>query len=511
MPYHIGIDVGTSSAKTLVINESGEIVYSIAPEYDFATPRPGWAECDPAHWWKAIVEALQSIFAQTDITAGDIAGVGLTGQMHGLVMLNSAGEVLRPCIMWNDQRTAQQCAELTEQVGPDKVLQLTGNPVLPGFTAPKIKWVQANEPEVFAQTAKILLPKDYIRYRLSGEFFTDVSDASGMGLLDVAQRNWSDEMREACGVPRDWLAEVTESPVASTKVSAEAAKLTGLKEGTPIIAGGGDQAAQAVGCGIVREGVVSATFGTSGVVFAHADEYLVEPHGRLHAFCHAVPGKWHLMGVMLSAAGSFQWYRNALGQEEVAAAKAAGKDPYEVLSAAAEDAPAGCEGLLFLPYLSGERTPHPDPHARGVFFGLSLRHQKKHLTRSVMEGITFGMRDSLELMRDLGIAPTEVIASGGGAKSPFWRQMMADIFGATITTNNASEGAALGAAILAGVGSGAYESVEAACEQTLREINRTEAGEHRAIYNDFYTHYAALYPALKPRFAALAETVEKHF
>ncbi|MEO0795359.1 MAG: xylulokinase [Verrucomicrobiota bacterium] len=510
MAYLIGIDVGTSSAKTIVINESGDIVFTIAPEYDFATPRPGWTECNPEDWWQAIITAIKAIFEQTDLTADDIAGVGLTGQMHGLVMLGNDGQVLRPCIMWNDQRTAAQCATLTERVGAEKVLSLTGNPVLPGFTSPKILWVKENEPEVYAKATKILLPKDYIRFRMSGEFFTDVSDASGMGLLDVAKRNWSDEMLAACDVPREWMAEVTESPVASTKVNAEAAKLTGLKEGTPIIAGGGDQAAQAVGCGIVREGIVSATFGTSGVVFAHSDEYRVEPNGRLHAFCHAVPGKWHMMGVMLSAAGSFQWFRNALGDPEAAEAKAQGKDPYSVLTDLAATAPAGSEGLLFLPYLSGERTPHPDPDARGVFFGMSLRHSKAHLTRSVLEGITYGMRDSLELMRDLGINPTEVIASGGGAKSPFWRQMMADSFGASITTNNATEGAALGAAILAGVGSGVYDSVDTACTATLKEVTRTECGADQQRYNDFYQHYTALYPALKDQFGSLAKTVDRY-
>ncbi|GHC07453.1 xylulokinase [Cerasicoccus arenae] len=507
--YLIGIDVGTSSAKTLVMDERGNIVFTIAPEYDFATPRPGWAECNPEDWWTAILAALKAVFEQTDVRAEDIAGIGLTGQMHGLVLLDAAGQVLRPCIMWNDQRTAQQCAAITGKVGARRVLELTGNPVLSGFTAPKVVWVRENEPEIFAQAAKILLPKDYIRYRLSGEYFTDVSDASGMALLNVAKRDWSNEMLEACGIPRSWMAEVTESPIASTRVNAAAAALTGLKEGTPIIAGGGDQAAGAVGCGIIQEGIVSATFGTSGVVFAHSDEYRVEPEGRLHAFCHAVPGKWHLMGVMLSAAGSFQWYRNALGGEEIAAGRAIGEDPYTLLTRAAETAPAGSEGLLFLPYLSGERTPHPDPNARGVFFGLSLRHAKPHLTRSVLEGITFGMRDSLELMRGLGIAPTEVIASGGGAKSPFWRQMMADIFGASITTNNASEGAALGAAILGGVGAGVFDSVESACASTLQETSRVEPESAQKLYAALYERYTALYPALKGEFRALARVMEE--
>ena len=301
--YLIGLDVGTSSAKAILIDEAGEVVDTVAPTYDFSTPRPLWAESDPKDWWEATTKALRTLTEK--VGPENVAGLGLTGQMHGLVMLDGGGRVLRPCIMWNDQRTESQCAAITERVGVERVLQLTGNPILPGFTAPKIAWVRENEPEVFAQVDKILLPKDYVRYRLTGEFFTDVSDASGMSLLDVANRAWSEEMISALEIPSTWLPEVTESPVASSRISPKGASATGLVAGTPVIAGGGDQAAQAVGCGIVSEGVVSATVGTSGVVFAHSDEYRVDPEGRLHAFCHAVPGRWHLMGVMLSAAGSF--------------------------------------------------------------------------------------------------------------------------------------------------------------------------------------------------------------
>ena len=512
MSQHLlGIDVGTSSAKLILINEAGEVVFTTSPEYPFETPRPGWAECDPENWWQAIVRGLGELFAKTGLAAADIAGVGLTGQMHGLVLLDSAGEILRPCIMWNDQRTASQCASITAKVGAEQVIQLTGNPVLSGFTAPKAVWVQENEPDIWKQAAKMLLPKDYIRYRLSGGFYTEVSDASGMSLLNVAERNWSAEMLAACGIDRAMMPEVTESTVASTQVSDAAAKATGLAAGTPIIAGGGDQAAQAVGCGIVREGVVSCTLGTSGVVFAHSEQYRVEPEGRLHAFCAAVPGQWHLMGVMLAAAGSYQWFRNQLGQEEIARGEREGKDPYLYLNELADSVPAGSEGLLFLPYLSGERTPHPDPDARGAFVGLSLRHGKAHMTRAVLEGVTYGLCDSLELMRGLGIEPRTVVASGGGAKSPLWRQLLADIFRAEIATVNATEGAAYGAALLAGVGAGVYRDVYAAVDETLAYSPAASPGQDAPVYADFYPRYRALYPALKDEFGALAKVVDKHF
>jgi len=510
MSYLIGLDVGTTSAKTVLIDAWGRVIFTTAPAYEFRTPKPLWAESDPADWWVATVAALRELLAKSGVAPGEIAGIGLTGQMHGLVLLDAKGEVLRPCIMWNDQRTAKECAALTKKVGRSQVLRLTGNPVLPGFTAPKILWVAQHEPQVYRRIAKVLLPKDYIRYKLSGEFFTDVSDASGMSLLDVAKRRWCDEMLRACNVPRAWLAEVTESPVASTRISTVAAKLTGLLAGTPIIAGAGDQAAGAVGCGIVKPGVVSCTLGTSGVVFAHADKYCPDPQGRLHAFCHAVPGKWHLMGVQLSSAGSLQWFKNNFGGEETALEKAGGPNAYESLTQAAAKVSPGCEGLIFLPYLSGERTPHPDPHARGVFFGLTLRHGKPHLTRAVLEGVAYGLRDAVELMRGLGIKPKEIVASGGGARSVLWRQILADNFDTPIVTNNATEGSAYGAALLAGVGAQVWSSVEAASSTAIKETSRLKPGPAKKVYRDFYSHFRTLYPILKDEFAALAETVAKH-
>jgi xylulokinase len=497
MPYFIGLDIGTSSTKAVVIDESGKVVYTTVPAYKFETPKPGWAQSDPADWWEASMQALQHITAR--FHPDDIAGVGMSGQMHGLVLLDAKGAVLRPAIMWNDQRTAAECTELTEEIGAEKVIQLTGNPVLTGFTAPKIRWVQKHEPDVWAKVAKILLPKDFIRLRLSGEYATEVSDASGMSLLDVGQRDWSDEMLAACRVKREMLGTLTESTAVSAKVSAEAARLTGLKEGTPIIAGGGDQAAGAIGCGIVRPGVVSCTLGTSGVVFAHAEEFRPEPQGRLHAFCAAVPGKWHYMGVQLSCAGSYQWFHDALGDG----------CSFEELNALAQAVPAGSEGLFFLPYLSGERTPHPDPDARGSFIGLSLRHGKGHLNRAVLEGVTYGLRDGLELMRGLGLQPKEIIGSGGGVKSPLWRQILADNFKCPLVSVNASEGAAYGAAVLASVGVGQYENVETACDIMIKETGRTEPSEAGiATYDAYYPRFTELYPALRKAFGKIARTVE---
>jgi xylulokinase len=509
--YLLGIDIGTSGSKALLINTAGKVVASQTTSYPMFTPRPLWAEQNPQDWWEATKTSIKGVLAEAGISASEIAGIGLTGQMHGLVLLDQTGAVIRPCIMWNDQRTMDQCKAVTEAVGLENVLRLTGNQILPGFTAPKIKWVQENEQENYGRIAKVLLPKDYIRYKLSGAFFSEVSDASGTALFDVGQRRWSAEMLEAFDVDRAWLPEVTESPVPSTTVSPEAAAQTGLKAGTPIVGGGGDQAAQAIGTGILREGEVSVTLGTSGVVFAASESYRVQPEGLLHAFCHAVPGMWHLMGVMLSAAGSFRWYRDTLGDFEVQQAAESGEDPYDVLTAAAAEAPAGSEGLIFLPYLTGERTPYPDPNARGVFFGLSLRHTKAHMTRSVLEGVTFGLRDSMELMQDLGVRIDAIRASGGGAKSPLWLNILANIFNTPILTNNAVEGAAFGAALLAGVGTGVYADVFAACDTVLQINKRIDPDDRVGVYQDFYELYHALYAPLHPLFDQDAALVDKHF
>ena len=496
----LGIDVSTTATKALLMDEHGRVFAVVATEYPFETPHPLWSEQDAALFWNGTVQSIRQVIAQANVNAREIVAVGLTGQMHGATLLDAHGEPLRPCILWNDQRTAKQCVDITERVGAERVLQLTGNPVLTGFTAPKILWVRENEPELYSQVAHILLPKDYARYKLTGEFFSDVSDSSGTSLFDVGNRAWSDEMLHALDIPRVWMPQVTESPVVSARINADAARATGLLEGTPVVGGAGDQAAGAIGMGIVRAGLVSVTLGTSGVVFAPSDAYRVEPRGRLHAFCHAVPGKWHLMGVMLSAAGSFRWYRDALGAHEKAIAQQTGADVYDVLTRDAATAPAGSEELFFLPYLTGERTPHPDPNARGAFIGLTVRHNKAHLTRAVLEGVSYGLRDSFELMRELGVSATQVRASGGGARSPLWRQILADVFDTEIATVNVSEGAAFGAALLAGVGAGVYASVESACQSIVAITGTTEPGFAKSVYAKNYPRYRALYPALKNHF-----------
>ena len=504
--YLLGIDVGTSSVKAVLIQPDGTVLATASPEHTFETPKPLWAESNPEAWWEGTIRSVQMVLEQSGVDGKDVAAMGLTGQMHGLVLLDGSGAVLRPCIMWNDQRTAAECAEITEAIGSSEVLGITGNPVLPGFTAPKVAWVKKNEPDVYAKAEHLLLPKDYVRYRLSGELVMDVADGSGTALIEVGARTWSDRMVEASGTQASWLPQLMECAEVSAALSAEAAALLGLRAGIPIAAGAGDQAAQAVGSGIFEEGTLSATFGTSGVVFAHSKEFRVEPDGKLHAFCSAVPGQWHLMGVMLSAAGSLQWFRNNLGELEMKREQAGEGDAYSLLVERAMQAPVGSEGLFFMPYLSGERTPHPDPLARGGFVGLTLRHSKAHLIRSVIEGVTFGMRDSLELMRNLGIEPAEIVVSGGGASNPSWRQIMGDIFGARVMTVNATEGAAFGAALLAGVAGGIYSSVEASCRQTIRPSEQAEPlSSSRESYEAFYQEYVKLYPTLKDHFHRVAE------
>ncbi len=504
-PYLLGIDIGTSGAKALVVDSAGNVIASATEEYPLDTPRLLWSEQNPEDWWSGCQRAIQRVLA-SGVAAADIAGVGLTGQMHGLVLLDKDGHVLRPAILWNDQRTGRQCEEITAWAGGlDRLLALTGNAVLPGFTAPKIVWVAEHEPEVYDRAAHVLLPKDTIRYRLTGEFATEVSDASGTALFDVANRRWSAEMAGLLGVPMSWLPVCTESDVVSGRISAAAAAATGLRAGTPVVGGGGDQAAQAVGSGIVRGGIISVTSGTSGVVFAHADRFAAEPQGRLHVFCHAARGAWHAMGVMLSAGGAFRWFRDALGQLEKMAALETGADPYDLLTQAAGRVPPGAEGLLFLPYLTGERCPYPDPNARGAFVGLTLRHGKAHMVRAVLEGVSFGLRDSLELIRGLGVPIEQVRASGGGARSSLWRQIQADVFNTELVLINVTEGAAFGAALLAGVGAGLYSDVHQAVAAAVRVVSRTQPDPAAAaVYERLYPSYQALYGALKPTFDALA-------
>ncbi len=504
--YLMGIDVSTTGAKALVIDAQGNVIASATEEYPLYTPKPLWSEQNPEDWWQGVIRAVTRVLAAPGVTAEEIAGIGLTGQMHGMVLLDDAGRVLRPAILWNDQRTGPQCEEITAWAGGLKrTVELTGNAVLPGFTAPKVVWVRENEPAVFERVAQVLLPKDYIRYRLTGEYATEVSDASGTALFDVGNRRWSATMAGLLAIPMGWLPHVDESHVVTGRVAESAARLTGLKAGTPVVGGGGDQAAQAVGSGIVRPGIVSVTSGTSGVVFAHADSYAPEPAGRVHVFCHAVTGAWHAMGVMLSAGGAFRWLRDAMAGEEKAAAAASGRDPYELLTEQAARVPPGSEGLLFLPYLTGERCPYPDPNARGAFVGLTLRHGKGHLVRSVLEGVSYGLRDSLELIKGLGVPIDQVRASGGGAKSPLWRQIQADVFGTELVLVDVTEGAAMGAALLAGVGAGMYGDVREAVDAAVHVTSSTKPqADAAAEYERGYALYRDLYPALKPTFDALA-------
>jgi len=502
MAYLIGIDVGTTGTKTLLIDEGGNLMASALYEYPMYTPRPLWAEQDPEDWWQATVSGLREVLEKSGVKPQEIAGLGLTGQMHGMVLLDAEGNVLRRCIMWNDQRTAKQCQWIMDTVGRERFLELAMNPALPGFTAPKIIWTRENEPEVYSRVAKVLLPKDYIRYRLTGVYATEVSDASGTVLLDVRRRQWSEEILEKLDIPREWMPRCSESPEISGHVTAEASKLTGLPEGLPVAGGGGDQAAGAVGTGVVEPGLASVILGTSGVVFAYTEEPRRDPQGRLHTFCHAVPGKWHVMGVTLAAGGSFRWFRDTLGLEEKDVATLMGQDPYELLTREAAEAPIGAGGLLFLPYLSGERTPYPDPNARGAFIGLTLRHDKRHLVRAVLEGVAYSLRDSVELFRELGIPLKQGRAGGGGARSPFWRQMVADVFNMELVTVNVTDSAAFGAALLAGVGTGIYSTVPEACRTTIRVVERTEPLE-AAKYEPYYAVYRSLYQALKPAFDRL--------
>lgn len=494
MKYFIGIDTSTTATKALLMDENGQVLGVASNEYPFETPQPLWSEQDPALWWHAAAESIRQVLAKTSVEAADVKGIGLTGQMHGLVLLDENGDVLRPAILWNDQRTGPQCDAIRFKLGREKLIQITGNDALTGFTAPKILWVQEHEPEIWKRARHILLPKDYVRYKLTGEFASDRAGGAGTILFDLAKRDWSPEVLAALDIPAEYLPKTYEgTDVTGTLSSAVAADL-GLPAGIPVFGGGGDQAAAAVGTGAVRAGVVSLSLGTSGVVFATTDGPFIEPEGRLHAFCHSVPGKWHLMGVMLSAAGSLRWHRDTFAPNTA----------YDTLLEPVAQIPPGSDGLFFLPYLTGERTPHPDPLARGAFVGLTVRHSFPHLTRAVLEGVSFGLRDSFELMKSAGLENiSQVRVTGGGARSPLWRQILADVLGAVIVTVNAEEGAAYGAALLAAAGSGVFRSVESACDATIQITGSTIPGKDQEVYERFYPLYRDLYPALKPTFHAV--------
>lgn len=492
----LGIDISTTGAKALLIDGQGQVLGSAVTSLSLSTPRPLWSEQHPHDWWQGVAQSIRQVLADNQVSGQEIAAVGLTGQMHGLVLLDEQGQVLRPAILWNDQRTAKQCDDMRRIVGRERLIQICGNDALTGFTAPKVLWVKDNEPEVFARARHILLPKDYIRFRLTGEYAMDKADGSGTILFDLRQRDWSQELLEALEIPAAWLPPTFEGPEATGCISAQAAAETGLPEGIPVMAGGGDQAAQAVGVGAVEPGIIALTLGTSGVVFASTPSALIQPEGRLHAFCHALPDTWHFMGVMLSAAGSLQWYRDTLAPDT----------SFNDLLSQAEGVEPGSEGLLFLPYLSGERTPHPDPAARGAWVGLTLRHGRGHMTRAVLEGVAFGIKDSFTLIQQAGLGEIrQVRVSGGGARSALWKQILADVLEVELVEVNTTEGAAYGAALLAGVGAGIYPSVADACRSAVQITGSTRPGADSPAYQQIYPRYQALYPALKPAFDEMAE------
>ena len=495
MSYFLGIDVSTTATKALLTDETGAVMATAAEEYSFDTPQPLWSEQHPHLWWNGAVRSIRAALEESGVDPTNVAGVGLTGQMHGLVLLDADGEVLRPAILWNDQRTAAECDEIHDKVGRDDLIAITGNEALTGFTAPKLLWVRNNEPELYERIRAVLLPKDYVRYRLTGEYATDRAGAAGTLLLDIRSRDWSERLLDRLDLPAVWFPPTHEGPEVTGTVSSTAAEATGLPTGIPVVGGGGDQSAQAVGVGAVREGIVALTLGTSGVVFASVNEPFIDPQGRLHSFCHAVPGRWHLMGVMLSAAGSLRWYRDVIAPEL----------SFGELLEPARNVSIGSDGLLFLPYLTGERTPHADPSARGAFVGLTVRHGRDHMTRAVLEGVAFGLRDSFELMASAGLsAVDQVRVSGGGARSELWRQILADVLDVELVTVNTTEGAAYGAALLAAVGTGHWPSVEAACDATVHVTGMTAANPSSVRrYEGFYRAYGGLYPALRPTFSVL--------
>ncbi|MEN8238414.1 MAG: xylulokinase [Actinomycetota bacterium] len=493
MSYFLGIDVSTTATKALLMDADGSVVAIGRSEYGFDTPKPLWSEQSPESWWNATVDAIRQALASAGVDGSSVRAIGMTGQMHGLVLVDRTGDVLRPAILWNDQRTQAECDEIRELVGRERLISVTGNDALTGFTAPKILWVSRHEPEVYENVEHMLLPKDYVRYRLTREYATDKAGASGTILFDLAGRDWSSQIARDLGIEPSWLPQTFEGPEVTGELTGEAAAATGLVPGTPVVAGGGDQAANAVGVGAVSPGVIAMSLGTSGVVFASADHPEIEPEGRLHAFCHAVPDMWHLMGVMLSAAGSLRWFKDTVAPDA----------SYRAIDEGAASVPAGANGLLFAPYLSGERTPYPDPLARAAFVGLTLRHDVGHMARSVMEGVAFGLRDSVELIASMTTLG-EVRISGGGAASALWLQIIADVTGMPVRVVGTPEGAAHGAAILAATGSGAFASVARASEAAVELGPPTEPGGDLAVYEDAYGLYRGIYPALRTTFTGLS-------
>jgi xylulokinase len=483
----LGLDIGTGGTRAVVVSERGDVVASASEEHaPFRSDFPGWAEQDPEDWWRAAQKAIRAVVGE--LGGGRIHSVGLTGQMHGAVMLDADGKVLRPALIWCDQRTDKECEWLHREIGRERLIELTANPALPNFTLTKLLWVKQHQPEIFARIAHVLCPKDYVRYRLTGTYAMDVQEASGTLLLDVANRRWSSEVARITGIPEAWLPQLFESPEVCAHISAEAAAVTGLKTGLPVVAGAGDQGAGAVGMGILEPGSVSATIGTSGVVFAATAAPTRDPQGRLHTFCHAVPGRWHVMGVTQAAGLSLRWLRDTIAPGE----------SYDALTAEAAKVPAGSDGLLWTPYLLGERTPHLDSQARAAFVGLTAGHMRSHLVRAVLEGVAYSLNDTFTLFAELGIPVKGVRLGGGGARGPLWREIQASVYGHTVDVLAAEEGGAFGAALLAGVGAGAWPDLDAACAEAItvaQQIEPDEAAQER--YAVGYQGYRRVYPALR--------------
>ena len=503
MSYFLGVDIGTSGTKTLLIDNEGKIHAEASKTYGLSHPKPLWSEQDPQDWWDATAATIRSVLKKSWAKKEEVKAIGLSGQMHGSVFLDKKDAVIRPALLWNDQRTASQCEEIEKLAGGrKKLISMVANPALTGFTAPKILWLRENEPKNFDKCEKILLPKDDVRRRLTGEYATDVSDASGMLLLDVAKRKWSKKLLGKLQLDESLFGDVYESEDVTGTLTAEAAKLLGLTTDCMVVGGAGDCAANAIGTGVVNAGTLSTSVGTSSVMFVHSNKVKVDPEGRLHTFCHAVRGKWHMMGVTLTGGGALNWFVENLCQELTAKTK----DPFKVLNAEAAAVPPGCEGLFFLPYLAGERTPHADPDARGCFVGLTLKHTRGHMVRAIMEGVMFAMRDSLEIMGEMKVPVKQMRASGGGAKSPLWRQIQADVFGHAACTINAEQGPAYGVALLAAVGAGEYKNITEACKANIEVIEKMPAvAKAKKAYNKRFPVFQELYHSMKSDFKSITE------
>lgn len=499
MRYLLGLDIGTSGTKTALFDEDGNTIKTATFGYDLYQPHTGWAEQNPEDWWNACASGIKTVIEESGVAASDIKGVGLSGQMHGLVLLDKENKVIRNSIIWCDQRTEKECDYLTEKIGRERLIRITGNPAMTGFTLSKLLWVRNNEPENYKRVHKVLLPKDYIRFRLTNVFATEVSDASGMQMLDINSRNWSDELLNDLDIDKNLLADVYESVVVSGHVSNEAAEVTKLEEGTPVVGGAGDQAAGAIGNGIVREGVISTVIGTSGVVFASSDKPRFDAKGRVHTLCHAVPGKWHVMGVTQGAGLSLNWFKKTFCGKEIEESKNGGKNVYDILTEEASVSQPGSNGLIYLPYLMGERTPHLDPNVKGAFLGITLNNNHNDFIRSILEGVSFSLKNCLDIIRDMNVKIDDIRISGGGAESTVWRQILADIFQYKLTTIKASEGPALGVAILAGVGAGIYPSVEEACDRIIKGSSNVinPNGDLKETYKRVYNVYNSAYPKIK--------------